>query len=109
MTDLFVSRTCFAHPPDRTSFSVQIGVFAPVSTEQQSWHCKLSLDGLLDEERLAFGIDQWQALQMGMQMVWLEVTLKTAMGWRFAWSNGDNMAPGALLPHWGTELAPKFA
>jgi hypothetical protein len=108
MTDLFVSRTCTAYPPQGPAFLVEIGVFPPVATEQRGWQCKLSLDGVLDEERLAFGVDQWQALQMGMQMVWLEITFKAAMGWRFGWFNGESMDLAELLPHWGRQVAPTF-
>ena len=108
MTELFVSRVCTVYPPQGEAFVARVGVFAPVATERQAWQCKLSLDGILDEERLGVGVDQWHALHMGMQMVWLELSLKAAMGWRFAWSNGEHMDIDELLPHWGREVATKF-
>lgn len=108
MTELFVSRTCIAYPPHGAAFMTRIGVFPPMSADQQVWQCKLSLDKILDEERIAFGADQWQALQAGMQMAWLELTLKTATGWRFSWWNGESMDVDELLPQWGKEVAPKF-
>lgn len=108
MTELFVSRVCTAYPPQGQAFVARIGVFAPAETEQQAWQCKLSLDGILDEERLGFGVDQWHALQMGMQMVWVELSFKAKIGWRFTWSNGEHMHIDELLPHWGEEVPPKF-
>lgn len=108
MTELLVSRVCTAYPPQGPPFLARIGVFSPVVTEHQAWECKLSLDGILDDERNGFGVDQWDALQMGMQMIWVELSLKTKMGWRFAWSNGENMEIDELLPLWGKEVASKF-
>jgi len=108
MTELFVSRKCTAHPPQGSGFSVQLGVFAPAATADRGWQCKLSLEGIQDEDRVAYGIDQWHALQMGMQMIWIELSLKTTMGWRFSWFDGESMEPDELLPHWGQEVAPKL-
>ena len=106
MTELFVSRVCTVYPPDGPEFVARIGVFAPVETEQQAWQCRLSLDGILNQERLGFGVGQWPALQMGMQMVWLELSLKAKMGWRFAWSNGESMEIRELPPQWGGGSGP---
>ena len=108
MSGLFVSRKCTAYAPQGPEFSVQIGIFAPALNEDQAWQCKLSLDGIMDADRVAYGVDQWHALQMGMQMIWVELTLKTAMGWRFSWFDGENMEPDELLPHWGREVAPEL-
>lgn len=33
-------------------------------------------------------------------MVWLELSLKSKIVWRFAWSNGENMEIDELLPLW---------
>lgn len=108
MTELFVSRKCIVHPPQTPGFSIQIGVFPPAFTEDQAWQCKLSLEGIQDEDRVAYGVDQWQALQMGMQMIWIELSLKTAMGWRFSWLDGESMEPDEILPPWGREVAPEL-
>lgn len=108
MTELFVSRKCTVHSPQGPEFSVQIGVFAPGPIADRAWQCKLSLEGILDEDRVAYGVDQWHALQMGMQMIWMELSLKTAVGWRFSWFDGESMEPDELLPHWGQEVAPKL-
>jgi hypothetical protein len=108
MTEPIVSRACIAYPPGGPAFSTRIGVLPPTVDERQAWQCKLSVDGVLDEERIAFGADAWQALQMGMHMAWIELTLKTALGWRFGWPDGTGMALDELLPPWGVERAPKF-
>jgi hypothetical protein len=64
MTELFVSRICTAYPPQGQAFVARIGVFAPAETEQQAWQCKLSLDGILDEERLGFGVATFERMNM---------------------------------------------
>lgn len=107
MTELFVSRKCTVYSPQGPEFSVQIGVFAPGTIADRAWQCKLSLEGILDEDRVAYGVDQWHALQMGMQ-IWMELSLKTAVGWHFSWFDGESMEPDELLPHWGQEVAPKL-
>jgi hypothetical protein len=108
MTELFVSRGCIVHPPQGSKFSVQIGIFAPAATADLIWQCKLSLEGILEEERVAYGVDRWHALQMGIQIIWIEISLKTAMGWHFFWLDGKSMEPDELLPLWGQEVAPKL-
>ncbi|MBB6132666.1 hypothetical protein HD842_000777 [Massilia aurea] len=101
MTELFISRKCMVHPPQGSEFSVLIGVFAPEVTADQAWHCQLSFEGIQDKDRFAYGVDQRHALQMGVEMFWVELSFKTAMGWRFSWFGDERMEPDELLPHWG--------
>ncbi|WBS00626.1 hypothetical protein OU994_20175 [Pseudoduganella sp. SL102] len=102
-----VSRGCQVLAPGRPIFFARVGVFRPTQVEGKWWQCKLSLPGIVDDERVAFGCDEWDALQAGMQMVWIELDHKARTGWTFTWWNGESSDVNQLLPHWGRELHPR--
>jgi hypothetical protein len=108
MTPLFVGIDCKACPPGGTPFEVRIGVCQPVPQEDHSWRCDLYLGDILREERCNFGLDEWSALQAGMQMVWIELAFRKSIGWRFEFWGGETTDVDVLLPQWGRALRPQF-
>jgi hypothetical protein len=107
MNDPIVTRECEVKPPSGMSFHTRVGVMRPVQRDGKWWECKLSLPGILEDERIAFGIDEWDALQQGMQLLWIELDHKAKTGWHFSWWNGESSDVNQLLPHWGRELHPQ--
>jgi hypothetical protein len=101
--DLLVSRECDVLPPNMPSFRCRIGVLKPEQIGQWQWKCKVQLDGIVDEERLVMGIDEWHTLQLGMEMIFTELEFKQMQGWRFLWFEGDSDDLKQLLPRLGRE------
>jgi hypothetical protein len=102
-----VSRGCQVQPPGRPAFFTKVGVMRPTQKDGKWWECRLSLPGILADERVALGADEWGALQMGMQLVWIEIDHKAQTGWQFFFWNGESSDVDQLLPHWGRELRPR--
>lgn len=101
-----VSRDCQVQPPGGPAFFTRVGVQQPVQKDGKWWECKLSLPGILEDDRVAFGVDEWDALQAGMQLVWIELDHKAKTGWEFSWWNGETTDVDQLLSQWGRELRP---
>ncbi|QBE64909.1 DUF6968 family protein [Pseudoduganella lutea] len=108
VSQLFIGRDCKAYPPGREPFEVKVGIYQPVPQADHSWRCDLYLGDILKDERCGLGVDEWSALQAGMQMVWLELAFRKSVGWHFEFWDGQSDDVDELLPQWGQCLPSGF-
>ena len=99
MSNLIVERPCIAISPDGERIETCIGLEKPEQLDVYRWDCKLNFGKLDFEERRAFGIDGWQALQLGMEMMHVELDFKSLTGWKFLWFEGTSDNLEELWPY----------
>lgn len=99
MDNVIVKRKCTAISPDGERVDTFVGLRKPQKSEQQHWDCKLDFGALNFPERIAFGADEWQALQIGMHMMYVELNFKKMTGWNFYWFDGTTSDLEELWPY----------
>jgi len=82
MTNPMIYRQCSAIDPYGIKTQVKVGVEHP-EFKDGVWSSKIQLGIILQDERRAYGADEWDAVQNAMCMVYLELRMLKAAGWNF--------------------------
>jgi len=91
--DTIVARRClFAIAPDGTEHEIVLAVGAPRLHPGGEWSADVSLGVLPYKPFTVFGVDSWQALELAMRYVALQVEHFTEQGWRFFQEKGGESA-----------------
>jgi len=65
---LIASRSFRASHPSRGTFTIVLGIAAPIPLPDGDWSCESRLDGLYKKLAPQHGIDSWQALMLSQNL-----------------------------------------
>lgn len=99
MSNVIIKRQCLAISPTGVKTDTYVGLERPTKGDQPHWFCKLDFGKLDFPERMAIGIDEWQAFQLGMRMMYIELDFKMLTGWKFYWFNQSTDNLEELWPY----------
>ncbi|GAB2864058.1 hypothetical protein GCM10027277_35950 [Pseudoduganella ginsengisoli] len=92
-------RTLLAMDADGREFALTFGVGAPYETGTGECACAVLLDGLERAPHVLFGVDTWQALQLGVQFAIHMLQGFVAQGGQLLWpQEREPMAISELIP-----------
>ena len=99
----FVERTLRAKEANGEAFDMVLRVGNP-HPSKVDWACTVSITRLSERPRELFGIDSWQALQIGLQLIAHELDGFISRGGQLFWpSTEESVKPQELfacLPSW---------
>ena len=94
----FIERTWFAIAPDGGHHEVNLVVGTPTLRSGGDWAVSVSL-GVVEPRRMEiYGVDSWQAMNLGMRFIGRLVQTAEKEGWQFYWNaGGERTSPSDLF------------
>lgn len=85
-------RTWYAIDPQGYGHELILRVGLPRPREEGDWAVEVSIGVLEPRPMKIYGVDSWQAIQLGMRLISREVADFERRGWRFYWKEGGEAA-----------------
>jgi len=92
-----VERQWHGVAPDGTEHVVSFRIGTPTRQEHGEWAANVVLIPMDPVPHAIFGIDSWQAVNLGMQHITVMAKHYYKLGWRFYWERGGDEAPPSDL------------
>jgi len=93
-----VKRTWFAIAPDGGHHEVDLIVGPPTQRSSGDWAVRVSLGVVEPRPTEIYGVDSWQAMNLGMRFIGRLLESAEKEGWQFYWnSGGERASPGDLF------------
>ena len=98
MSEPSITRPFIAIDPGGKEIEACLSVAAPTEKSGGEWGVFVHIRGLDERQREVFGIDGWQATQLGMRFLGSRLEHFYDQQWRFRWeAEGDVVPPADLL------------
>jgi hypothetical protein len=102
--ELVVARQCSATSPQGETFNTEVGLTAPIEKSKFDWRFTVTLGAIDKVDREFTGVDQWNAIQMGMWQIYSDLKILQDHGWKFQFFDGEESHLSCLLPPVGRNL-----
>ncbi|MCA9233264.1 MAG: hypothetical protein KDA57_21650 [Planctomycetales bacterium] len=98
MSESSITRPFIAIDPGGREIEACLSVAAPTEKPGGEWGVFVHIRGLDEKQREIFGVDGWQATQLGMRFLGSRLDYFYDQHWRFRWeAEGDVVPPADLL------------
>jgi hypothetical protein len=92
-----IKRAFHAISPSGEERHCELSVDLPCAKPEGEWGAVVRIEGLEARSREIFGVDAWQAVQLGMRFLATRLEHFESHGWRYFWELGGEQASAANL------------
>ncbi|NVI81934.1 MULTISPECIES: hypothetical protein [unclassified Janthinobacterium] len=100
-----MKRVFCATAPDGEKFDTFLSIGIPQRMSENHWSCEVFIDKIFNEPKNVAGVDSWHAMQLAMNMIYMELRIRKKFGWGFSWFDGEEDDLKSLLPPLGQKAA----